>query len=666
MASSDPFAAGPVPPRVLLVEVRLGAKLLATHTLERSPAVIGRSKTSDIRLEASGVSRVHARLFFDVRGIRIVDADSHHAFKVRGRRQKDSQLAEGEEVDICGYVLTCRFCDPKTAAAKALPESTHPDVVPAPPVDDWDDGEADEEAPEPGTIVRPLTQNLAQSPRPLGLDASIPEGSVMNRLVFQSSVAAQPDPGAPASAKHPLEDGEAPGDNDGDNDGDGDGDDPPPFDSRPQLLTLHEEANALLRDHPYGRVAVLVIQTINEEVASVDTILPGRATWWGGRPGPVESLWVVPTVTRFPMVTHTVVGEYSVQIPHDPDWKMFHRGRRPVDLYRSGPFVGCKAEFDDQVEISTGAFAAYVRCVRLPAPPPANGRWQDAMPTKSVWQALAASLALHLLLTLLPAATRPWNITPLGRPDYFVALLRPEPTAPEAVLSATAAKPAPRPPPPATADGQRRPGAAPLDTASLPPIVAPTKRAAGLRARVKRRPEVKPGTPEATPTPETLSTPLKSVSVADFKVSGFIAGLPTLEIDLPQRRAMGGAAAAIRSGAALPAGVVTKSLANLKTTPTGRLPDATVKAVVSAHAAEIERCYNQALFREPGLSGRIDLTWTVDKIGVATDVRAAYDEPGSPTLLSCLQRTVATFVFPPPKGGPTRVSFPFVFTDLRR
>ncbi len=56
----------------------------------------------------------------------------------------------------------------------------------------------------------------------------------------------------------------------------------------------------------------------------------------------------------------------------------------------------------------------------------------------------------------------------------------------------------------------------------------------------------------------------------------------------------------------------------------------------------------------------------VTTVGVAEAARATYDDVGSPSLIKCLRGVVSRWVFPPPKGGDTRVSFPFIFSNLRR
>jgi hypothetical protein len=661
MAPADSSRSQASTGRKLEVEVSREGRVLSRIRLRRSPATIGRGTDADVQLDSGHISRLHARIYFDDREITLVDLGSTNGFTVRGRRLKEAKVAVGEAVDVAGFVLVFRSTDRPTSKARAAakPADDWGSQSEASPVkvavaDGWEEFEEGESEEEPDTAVRRVEEVEAKRPAKPALDPAIPAGSVLNRLVHQQA------PSAPAEHARDADDDD---DDELENEA-------PPIDARPLLLALNEEANAQSRANPYGHVAVEVIRVVNENVVGVDTLFEDESSWWGGRPSQLEALWVVADVDRFPIVTHARSGEYRVQVPHDPSWKMFHRGSRPVDLYRSGPFVGCQAEFEDQVEVSCGPFAAYIRCVKVAPAPPLRLRASTFLPSPLFVAAAAVSLILHVGLLLLPVTAKRWNVVPAGTPDYFVALMRPDAVSRDWPTPAGVAKPVgPVTPPVVTPPVKPQPTSEPEppEPPKLRALEAPVKKLGSAKAQRERRADPKPGAFDGTPPPPvTARPPLKSVSVADFKVSGFLDNLPAPEIDISGRSGMRSGPAALRRAGPLSAGVVTKGPAGMRLTPSGRLTDAQVKAVVSQRADEIERCYNKSLEREPGLAGRVELEWTVDKIGVPANVRAAYDDVGSPSLLKCLRGVVERWVFPPPKGGETRVGFPFIFSNLRR
>ncbi|MBW2459436.1 MAG: TonB family protein, partial [Deltaproteobacteria bacterium] len=143
------------------------------------------------------------------------------------------------------------------------------------------------------------------------------------------------------------------------------------------------------------------------------------------------------------------------------------------------------------------------------------------------------------------------------------------------------------------------------------------------------------------------------------------AHLPTARIDHPSSAVRGGASI-LRGGEAAGPGILSKDPSRMRLTPKGRLAPEAIRKVVNQHAREIERCYNASVARERGLEGRLEVEWIVDRIGTVSNTRIIYDEVGSDALKRCLRTSVKRWVFPPPRGGPARVSCPFIFSDLRR
>ncbi len=572
--------------------------------LRRSPATIGRDPGADVLLDSGHVSRIHARLFFDQTGMRLVDAGSTNGFSIQGRRLREAMVTADDVVALCDFELRFR---PLYARSEPLPRDLPPGWA--------DDVDADEaELPDPDTGLRRMPTPPPPQPVPLPRDPTIP-------------VEAAPTTGPESEADEPDED---------------DDDELAP-DLPPLLDTLRDEANALLYGEPHAAVDVEVIHTVGGVVYDVSLLAPTESAWWGGRPRGLEHLWLMPSGTRFPMVSHVRPGEYWVHVPDGGGWAMAHRGARAVDVHRSGPLLGCRAEYDDQIEITCGAFVHYARCVRRPPRAP-RGRAGRTWRRASLWGAFGASFLLHASVLAIPAADLPpLRLAPGSKDRASFAVY----IAPAAAAQPLAPEPEPVAPPP------------PPVEVSLAPVPALTPKPASRRPP---RPEPKERPAEA-PRPDPAVPVMPSVSVADFKVSSMVHHLPTVRLPANSSSTLRGGASLLRGDGKLPAGIVGKGGA-ARQTPQGRLPDEAIKRVVSQNAREIEQCYQRVA--DTGDSGRVEVEWIVDRLGTVTQVRIIYDEVHAELLKSCLRTAIKRWVFPPPKGGPALVSFPFVFANLRR
>ena len=85
---------------------------------------------------------------------------------------------------------------------------------------------------------------------------------------------------------------------------------------------------------------------------------------------------------------------------------------------------------------------------------------------------------------------------------------------------------------------------------------------------------------------------------------------------------------------------------------------------VGSHAPELKACYDVARARTPGISGRLDVTWTIDTSGKASRIGFGDRPPADAEFGACLTRTIAAWRFPAPKE-PTDITYPFVFQSAR-
>jgi outer membrane biosynthesis protein TonB len=93
----------------------------------------------------------------------------------------------------------------------------------------------------------------------------------------------------------------------------------------------------------------------------------------------------------------------------------------------------------------------------------------------------------------------------------------------------------------------------------------------------------------------------------------------------------------------------------------GELDPAMVAKEVRTRLGAIKACYERALKRNPTLSGKVVIHWTITQAGTVSGVDVEQDTLGDAEVASCMKALVARWRFPAPAGGSVDVSFPFVF-----
>src|SRR5205814_5098310 len=86
-----------------------------------------------------------------------------------------------------------------------------------------------------------------------------------------------------------------------------------------------------------------------------------------------------------------------------------------------------------------------------------------------------------------------------------------------------------------------------------------------------------------------------------------------------------------------------------------------VASEVRTRLGAVKACYEQALHRNPMLSGRIVIHWTIAQTGSVSEVNLEQDTLHDAEVANCIMALVAHWLFPAPAGGPVDVSFPFLF-----
>jgi hypothetical protein len=93
----------------------------------------------------------------------------------------------------------------------------------------------------------------------------------------------------------------------------------------------------------------------------------------------------------------------------------------------------------------------------------------------------------------------------------------------------------------------------------------------------------------------------------------------------------------------------------------GELDPAMVAKEVRTRLGAIKACYERALKRNPTLSGKVVIHWTITQAGTVSGVDVEQDTLGDAEVASCIKALIARWRFPAPAGGSVDVSFPFVF-----
>lgn len=93
----------------------------------------------------------------------------------------------------------------------------------------------------------------------------------------------------------------------------------------------------------------------------------------------------------------------------------------------------------------------------------------------------------------------------------------------------------------------------------------------------------------------------------------------------------------------------------------GELDPSLVSKEVRTRLGAIKGCYERALKRNPSLSGKIKVRWTITAAGTVSSVEIEEDSMGDGEVSSCIKGLVSRWRFPAPSGGSVDVVYPFVF-----
>ncbi len=93
----------------------------------------------------------------------------------------------------------------------------------------------------------------------------------------------------------------------------------------------------------------------------------------------------------------------------------------------------------------------------------------------------------------------------------------------------------------------------------------------------------------------------------------------------------------------------------------GELDPSLVSKEVRTRIGAIKACYERALKRNPNLSGKVKVRWTITAAGTVSAVEIEEDSMGDNEVASCIKGLVSRWRFPAPSGGSVDVVYPFLF-----
>ncbi len=93
----------------------------------------------------------------------------------------------------------------------------------------------------------------------------------------------------------------------------------------------------------------------------------------------------------------------------------------------------------------------------------------------------------------------------------------------------------------------------------------------------------------------------------------------------------------------------------------GELDPSLVSKEVRTRLGAIKACYERALKRNPNLSGKVKVRWTITAAGTVSSVEIDEDSLGDSEVTSCIRGLVSHWRFPAPSGGSVDVVYPFLF-----
>jgi Ca-activated chloride channel homolog len=93
---------------------------------------------------------------------------------------------------------------------------------------------------------------------------------------------------------------------------------------------------------------------------------------------------------------------------------------------------------------------------------------------------------------------------------------------------------------------------------------------------------------------------------------------------------------------------------------TGALDRDVIRRVVRAHVNEVRHCYDQGLVKDPALTGRVSIAFTIDGKGNVSVAAVKETTLADATVGTCIAKAAKRWKFPAPTAGTVSVEYPLV------
>jgi TonB family protein len=96
----------------------------------------------------------------------------------------------------------------------------------------------------------------------------------------------------------------------------------------------------------------------------------------------------------------------------------------------------------------------------------------------------------------------------------------------------------------------------------------------------------------------------------------------------------------------------------------GMIDKEAVAKVINSHLSVISACYERALLKEAGLSGKIVLEWSISTSGSVTNAKTKSSTVRSSAVESCILSALKSWAFPAARSATVVVTYPFMFNSV--
>jgi pSer/pThr/pTyr-binding forkhead associated (FHA) protein len=101
-----------------------------------------------------------------------------------------------------------------------------------------------------------------------------------------------------------------------------------------------------------------------------------------------------------------------------------------------------------------------------------------------------------------------------------------------------------------------------------------------------------------------------------------------------------------------------------RVTSQGQIDKEAVAKAINSHLAEVQRCYESALLKNPTLAGKVVLEWTISTQGRVVNSKSKSSTLKDSSVESCILRSLNNWQFPAARGSSVIISYPFIFNAV--